>query len=320
MWAKEAYYYIKPLIPRRMQIELRRQFILRRLKKNGHIWPIDEQSARQPEGWSGWPDGKRFALVLTHDVESARGLGKCSDLARMEERLGFRSSFNFVAEAYPVSRSLRHDLESRGFEVGVHGLTHDETLYTSRKSFQEQAVRINQYLKKWNAVGFRSPVMYHNLEWLHDLHIEYDASTFDTDPFEPQPDGMATIFPFHVHGNDGQKGYVELPYTLPQDFTLYILMKEKSIDIWKKKLDWIVEQGGMALLIAHPDYMNFKKGKCAIEEYPMEFYKEFLEYVKYKYEGRYWNALPKETSRFWKGNRVATGKTMCREVTYAATL
>jgi hypothetical protein len=48
------------------------------------------------------------------------------------------------------------------------------------------------------------------------------------------------------------RGYVELPYPLPQDFTLFTVMREKDIDIWKKKLDWIVEKGGMALLITHP--------------------------------------------------------------------
>ena len=40
--------------------------------------------------------------------------------------------------------------------------------------------------------------MYHNLDWIHDLDIYYDASTFDTDPFEPQPDGFKTIYPFTV--------------------------------------------------------------------------------------------------------------------------
>lgn len=130
---------------------------------------------------------------------------------------------------------LRNDLENRGFEVGVHGLKHDGKLYTSGKIFKERAHRINHYLKKWNAVGFRSPAMHHNLEWIHDLHIDYDASTFDTDPFEPQNDGVGTIFPFWVEHKTLRKGYVELPYTLPQDSTLFIIMKEKTNNIWKKK-------------------------------------------------------------------------------------
>ncbi len=85
--------------------------------------------------------------------------------------------------------------------------------------------------------------MHHNLEWIHYLNVEYDASTFDTDPFEPQPDGVGTIFPFWVQEKDNEKGYVELPYTLPQDFTLFILMKEKTTDIWEEKLNWIADNG-----------------------------------------------------------------------------
>ena len=61
-------------------------------------------------------------------------------------------------------------------------------------------------MREWNAVGFRSGFMHHNLDWLHDLEVSYDSSTFDTDPFEPQPDGANTIFPFWVPGPNG--GYV----------------------------------------------------------------------------------------------------------------
>jgi len=141
--------------------------------------------------------------------------------------------------------------------------------------------------------------MHHNLDWLHDLDIEYDASTFDTDPFEPQSDGTSTIFPFWVRGNSDQKGYVELPYTLPQDFSLFVLMKEKTIDIWKQKLDWIIEQGGMALINTHPGNMNFEGDNMALEEYPAQYYEEFLQYIKTKHKGEYWHALPKHISRFW---------------------
>ena len=141
--------------------------------------------------------------------------------------------------------------------------------------------------------------MQHNLAWIHKLNIEYDASTFDTDPFEPQSDGFQTIFPFFVHSRNGGKGYVELPYTLPQDFTVFVLMEEKRIDIWRKKLDWIADAGGMALLNVHPDYMKFGDGPSGLDEYSADLYRQFLEYVRERYEGRYWHALPKEISRFW---------------------
>ena len=99
--------------------------------------------------------------------------------------------------------------------------------------------------------------MQHKLAWLHHLGVEYDASTFDTDPFEPEPDGFGTIFPFWVPGKQGG-GYVELPYTLPQDYSLFVVLRESNIDIWKKKLDWVAERGGMVLLNTHPDYMSFE--------------------------------------------------------------
>ena len=55
--------------------------------------------------------------------------------------------------------------------------------------------------------------MFRNLDWYHQLEVGYDASTFDTDPFEPQADGAGTIFPFWVRSpaEAGRPGYVELP-------------------------------------------------------------------------------------------------------------
>ena len=291
-----AYYLIKTILPRPLQLSVRSVMVRYRLKRIAGIWPILEAALKLPDDWKGWPQKKHFALVLTHDVDTASGQGKCRELYNVENFLGFRSSFNFVPERYAVDLDLRQTLAEKGFEVGVHGLNHDGKLYSSQEEFLKRAERINHYLAEWNAVGFRSPAMHHNLEWLKALNIEYDASTFDTDPFEPQPDGVGTIFPFWVGRDDGT-GYVELPYTLPQDHLLFVMMKEKTIDIWKKKLDWISENGGMALLNTHPDYMKFGGGKCGLEEYPVEYYIEFLEYVKEKYEGQYWHVLPRDLAR-----------------------
>jgi glycosyltransferase involved in cell wall biosynthesis len=301
------YYRIKPLIPRRAQIGLRRIMVKRKRARYANVWPIDERAGKAPEGWTGWPEGKKFALVLTHDVETAKGQENCRQLMELEEKLGFRSSFGFVPERYPVSAELRKDLERRGFEVAVHGLLHDGLYYKSRETFSARAVRINRYIKDWGAAGFRSPSMHHNLDWIHDLNVEYDSSTFDTDPFEPQSDGVGTIFPFWVRKNSGEKGYLELPYTLCQDHTLVVIMQERSIDIWKKKLDWIAEKGGMALLICHPDYMHFGDGNPSPEEYPARYYEELLKYAGSKYEGQYWHVLPKEINRYRSGPYLKHG-------------
>ena len=283
-----------------MQILLRRILVKSFTPAYRNVWPILQNSNRPPDNWQGWPEGKKFALILTHDIDTQQGHDQCHYLADIEERMGFRSSFNFVAEDFKISTSLMDELKIRGFEIGLHSI-HHKNPFKSRKKFPELASKINWYLKKWNAVGFRSPSMYHNLDMIHELNIEYDASTFDTDPFEPQPDGVGTIFPFWVNGIDGRPGYVELPYTLPQDFLLFILMQEKGIDIWKKKLDWIVQNGGMALFISHPDYIDFNKTPH-YEKYPIRYYEDFLTYIKTKYKGQYWHALPREVAGFWKTN------------------
>jgi hypothetical protein len=222
----------------------------------------------------------------------------------LEHQFKFRSSFNFVPERYAVAPELRKELETSGFEVGVHGLRHDGNLFASRERFLKEAPRINHYIEEWNAVGFRSPCMFHNLDWIAELDIEYDASTFDTDPFEPQPDGVSTIFPFVVNTSPNAKPYVELPYTMPQDFTLFVMMQERTIDIWKRKLDWIAQHGGMVLVNTHPDYMRFGGGSLSLEEYPAALYQDLLEYIQSEYQGEYWHALPKDVARFWRDTHL----------------
>jgi len=296
----KIFYSIKPFIPRIIQLTIRRQIIKRKKAIYADIWPIDLNSSKKPKGWFGWPNNKKFALILTHDVETAHGLDKCLQLMNIEKNLGFYSSFNFVPLRYEVPDDLINTIKNEGFEVGVHGLKHDGKLYKSEKEFKNRAAQINKFLDKWGAVGFRSPAMHHNLEWIHELHIDYDASTFDTDPFEPQDSGIGTIFPIKIEDPSSKKSYIELPYTLPQDFTLFVLMREKSIDIWKNKLDWIVEHEGMALLNTHPDYMNFDNEKIGTEEYKSQLFIEFLEYVKNKYRDKYWLTLPKNLANYSK--------------------
>jgi len=300
---KKLFYILKPIIPRSVQIFLRRKLVEGQKEKYKNVWPILEKAGEKPDGWPGWADNKKFAVILTHDVESQSGHDKCIKLMELEKKSGFCSSFNFVPERYNVLESLRNELISNGYEVGVHGLNHDGKLFSNKNVFSERAKKINRYIKEWNSVGFRAPAMHHNLQWIHKLDIEYDLSTFDTDPFEPQSDGMKTIFPFWVskNGNDSANGYWEFPYTLVQDFTLFILMNENN-DIWEKKVDWIVQNGGMVLVNVHPDYINFSKNKNRVEEFSKIQYIGLLNYIKTKYKGQYWNPLPKELAEYLNNN------------------
>jgi glycosyltransferase involved in cell wall biosynthesis len=310
-------------------MEVRRRIALRTRKRATGVWPIMPGSEQRPQHWPGWPDGKKFAFVLTHDVETTVGLERCRDLMQLDMDLGFRSSFNFVPEGeYQDPRPLREELAQNGFEVGIHDLRHDGRLYQSDKEFRRNAVSINRYVAEWGAVGFRSAFMLHKLDWLHQLNVAYDASTFDTDPFEPQPQGRNTIFPFWVPAPNNQKseirdqisdpsaarppwrdishsagragGYVELPYTLPQDSTLFILLREETPEIWIRKLDWIAAHGGMALINVHPDYCSFDNDRPCRRTYPVSRYRDFLQYVVEHYRGSFWQPLPWQIADFVK--------------------
>jgi peptidoglycan/xylan/chitin deacetylase (PgdA/CDA1 family) len=300
-----CYYALKPMLPKRFRYALRRIDAQRKRSRISNSWPILPGSELPPPDWPGWPQGRQFAFVLTHDVEGRLGIDRCRQLMELEAKHGFRSSFNLVPEGeYRVNRALRDEMVQRGFEVGIHDLHHDGSLFRNYQQFYDQSVRINEYLREWNAVGFRAGFMFHNLKWQHLLNIRYDLSTFDTDPFEPQPDGMKTIFPFWVEHSSGHGGYLEMPYTMVQDSTLFLFLQEKTIAVWKQKLDWVAEHGGMALLNLHPDYISFDGISKKRSEFPCSYYGELLQYVRENYAGAFWNALPRELAETFEANRV----------------
>lgn len=297
----DFYYTLKPLLPRWLQITLRRHRSNWIRHRNQQCWPIWERAGAPPSDWAGWPGGKRFAVVLTHDVEREFGVTHCEQLADMEEERGLRSAFGFVPLLYDTPQALRDTLVHRGFEIMVHDAYHDGKLYRNQRSFAERRESINEYLQSWGARGFSSGAMHHKLPWISELDIDYDVSTYDVDPFEPQRCGLGRIFPFWVQSpDDNGRGFVELPYTLPQDFTLFALMRERNDDIWRRKLDWIAAKGGMALIKTHPDYMEFRGDPKRIDSYPAKYYGDFLDYIRSQYGDQAWFAFPSEVAQYWR--------------------
>src|SRR5580698_9618961 len=98
MIVNKCYYFLKPIIPWRLRMALRRWRANRQRKIFSDVWPVDPRSGSAPSGWPGWPSGKRFAIVLTHDVEGMKGFRRVAQLMDLESKYGFRSCFNFVPE------------------------------------------------------------------------------------------------------------------------------------------------------------------------------------------------------------------------------
>lgn len=303
----KLFYWLKPFISRKVQFGLRRILVKSKLKKYSHIWPINPKAAQKPDWFKGWPDGKQFALLLTHDVEQKGGLEKIEKLIAIDKKYNLNSSFGLVPERYTVRPEILKMLRVHKCEVYVHDLNHDGLLFSNYATFHERAPKINKYLLQWKVEGFRAGAMHHNLDWIGELNVKYDMSTFDTDPFEPMPDGVDTIFPFIATSTSTNRSYVEIPYTLPQDLMALVLHPAKSTEIWKTKLEWIAQHGAMVSLNVHPDYMAFSDEELSFDNYPIARYEEFLAYVNEKYRSAFWNPSPSEMSRFaYKAAKVCT--------------
>lgn len=303
-FSKRIYYQIKPFIPQPVAWILRRWYSNPKRQNFPLSWPIEARYAqfqweiiRQVIAISGvnpiqfvnfWPAGQSLCLVLTHDVETRKGQDFVRAVADLEEEMGYRSSFNFIPERYTIDADLVNELKRRGFEVGIHGLKHDGKLYRSETTFLERSKRINQYLKQFESVGFRSPLTHRQPEWMQSLDIEYDLSFFDTDPYEPMPGGTMSLFPFFI-GH-----FVELPYTLMQDYTLTSFLHATTPQIWMDKVNFIELYQGMALINSHPDYLQ--------KEQSWKVYRQFLSEMKQKKS--YYHALPREVARWWRSRHL----------------
>src|SRR5438105_14915196 len=111
MLRNRIYYGLKPFIPQSFRTAIRRKVALRLRHRIESVWPIAPGSERRPQDWPGWPENKKFALVLTHDVESADGLRKCLELIQLERDAVFSSASNFVPEVdYRLAPEQREEL------------------------------------------------------------------------------------------------------------------------------------------------------------------------------------------------------------------
>jgi len=302
--AHRFYYTLKPFLPRRLRTALKQLHSLPAQAEFSLGWPIegryvyflwevmrrllltsDQQSLKYR---SLWPEEHHFAFVLTHDVETEEGQAFIRAVVDLEESFGFRSSFNFVPERYPLDYALIEELRWRGFEIGVHGLKHDGMLFSSQGEFTRRTKRINMYLQELDAVGFRSPLTMRNPEWMQALDIKYDLSFFDTDPCEPVPGGTMSIWPFFL----GR--FVELPYTLMQDCTLTTVLRETTPYLWLQKVDFIDRYFGMVLVNTHPDYL--------LDPVTWKVYADFLQIMRNR--NGYWHSLPREVAKWWHKRKI----------------
>jgi len=304
-WVKDLYYRLRPMLPVPLRKHLQKLYLSDWKQIAFPSWPVDRTVdmllekllmltmrflgiERLPFIWF-WPDGFSACTIMTHDVETTAGRDFCAATMDLDDAFGIKASFQVVPEKrYEVPAAYLHAIRERGFEVNVQGLDHDGDLFKDHPAFIEHAKKINRYASLYKAKGFRSPILYRNAEWFRELDFSYDMSAPNVAHLEAQRGGCCTIMPYFLPG-----GLTELPVTMTEDYTLFHILKDYSIALWKQQMDIVASRHGLMCFIIHPDYI--------ISNRPQRVFQLLLEQIARRCsDDRVWAALPRDVDRWWK--------------------
>jgi len=305
---RHLYYLLRPLFPVAFRKHLQRLALRGWDSKSFPSWPVDTTTEKLMDTtWrrmldaSGlkklpfiwfWPDGHSSACIMTHDVETKFGRDFCGEMMELERRHGIVSAFEVVPEErYAVPNSFLEEIRKGGCEVCIHGLNHDGNDFKSKELFFERAKKINAYAEEWGARGYRSPVLYRNLEWINALKFSYDLSVPNVGHLDPQPGGCCTVMPYFIGD------LLELPLTTIQDYSLFNILQQRSLDLWTKQIQVIREQHGLVSFIIHPDYVQ--------DRWATDLYDALLKHLSdLRDRERLWTALPRDVDAWWRARQA----------------
>ncbi len=298
------YYFVRPLLP----VAVRKH--LQRIRLNGWNkipfprWPVDctvdelcgrllqlSMKAQNLESipfiWF-WPNGAPSGAIMTHDVETTAGRDFCGTLMDIDDRFGIKAAFQVVPEErYEVTPEYLRSITQRGFEVAVQDLNHDGRLYRTRQQFLTRVAKINDYGRQWGAEGFRAAILYRREEWFDRLDFSYEMSVPNVAHLDPQRGGCCTVMPYFI----GK--LLEIPVTTTQDYSLFHILKDYSIDLWKRQAELIMEKHGLISAIVHPDYIISGRERGT--------YEALLGHLaRLRDEKGLWITTPGEVNRWWR--------------------
>jgi hypothetical protein len=301
---RRLYYLVRPLTTPSLRRKVQQFHARNWPRRSFPHWPVDTTVEnlcarlmalsmqakgvdRVPFVWF-WPDRARGCVTMTHDVETAAGRDYCAELMDLDEASGIKASFQIVPEKrYAVPPELLDSIRGRGFEIGVQDLNHDGRLFDSREEFLRRVEIINRYGREYGARGFRAGVLYRKPEWYNALDFSFDMSIPNVAHLDPQRGGCCTVLPYFIGD------ILELPVTTTQDYTMFHLLNQRSIELWKTQTELILGKNGLVSFIIHPDYV--------IEPEPKSVYADLLEYLRrLRARENIWLALPSDIDRWWR--------------------
>jgi peptidoglycan/xylan/chitin deacetylase (PgdA/CDA1 family) len=299
-----AYYSLRPLFPVPVRRHIQKAYLRGWDNRRFPHWPVDstvENILEQclalgmkaqglteiPFIWF-WPNGAVGCALMTHDVETTLGRDFSAKLMDINDEYGIKASFQVVPEKrYTVPESYLSSIRDRGFEIAVQDLNHDGHLYSTREEFIRRAELINKYRQQFGSTGFRAAILYRNLDWLPELNFSYDMSVPNVAHLDPQSGGCCTLFPYYIGKT------LEIPVTTTQDYSLFHIIGQYNLDLWKTQSNLILKKNGLMNFIVHPDYI--------VDARPQQTYRDLLAYLaQLRDERNVWIPLPHEVDEWWR--------------------
>jgi len=260
---------IKGLVRNRVRVkqtEFQQYEILNRLSK----------ALRESASNNYW-NGYSAAICLSHDIDYEMGHAFVPNMAEINLDHGVTASFNFLTGwDYEIDHEVVSSLVEQGFEIGLHGHTHDIALGCRRRSRIEKDLRNSlDFITRYAVSGFRAPALSigdNLLAVLSRLGLTYDSSFSGVDRYT----GVVSFcLPFRFTAF----GMWEIPLSI-QDTYFFRDRNLSDTDALEEAIsimDAIVAMGGVAVINCHP---------CIVKNH-LEFYRGVLSYIAK--QNRVWN-------------------------------
>jgi hypothetical protein len=200
-------------------------------------------------------------LLVTHDVETEKGLQKALLLKDLEDDVGVESTWFIVSDEYHIPTTIAKEL-SHSSRIGSHDFKHDGRLVHIRKQ-KELVNRLKRSRLKLQRIFeadvkcFRSPLLQFSGRIVQALAVAGYDSDFSLPCWEPfHPACMTGFGVEYVHAFE-IGGMLEFPLSLFQDHQVLNALRmstSEAVKLWTNQAKLVRSMGGDIVLLVHPDY------------------------------------------------------------------
>jgi len=201
------------------------------------------------------------SLVITHDIESEKGLQKAAGLMKVEEKLELKSTWFLPSDEYCLNARLVREL-AESSSIGSHDSKHDGRLIQIQKHsdlvqrLMSSRLRLESIIEK-TVDRFRAPLLQFNrriIKALGEAGYKMDFSAPTWEPVHPSTMsgfGVESVQAFEIDG------VVEIPLSLTQDHQVINVLGmtlREATKFWIEEAKLVRSMSGDIVLLVHPDY------------------------------------------------------------------